>query len=53
MTQVTYFIARMAMRYDRIEPAKENNNLKRGWMTVLTPGDGVRVRLHLARESKA
>ncbi|KAK0629352.1 cytochrome P450 [Bombardia bombarda] len=48
MTQVSFVIARIAMRYDKIEPAEGSNNEKRSWMTVLTPGDGVRVRLHLA-----
>ncbi|KAK3395166.1 cytochrome P450 [Podospora didyma] len=48
MTQVSFVIARIAMRYDKMEPAEGSNNEKRSWMTVLTPGDGVRVRLHLA-----
>ncbi|KAK0719231.1 cytochrome P450 [Lasiosphaeris hirsuta] len=47
MTQVSFVIARTVMRYDQIVPAKGSNNEKRSWMTVLTPGDGVRVRLHL------
>ena len=48
MTQVSFVIARMAMRYDQITPAEGSNNLKRSWMTVLTPGEGVKVRLHVA-----
>jgi cytochrome P450 len=48
MTQVSFVIARIAMRYDKIMPAKGSNNEKRSWMTVLTPGDGVKVRMHVA-----
>jgi len=52
MTQVSFFIARIVMRYDKIEPVEGSNNFKRGWMSVLTPAEGVHVRLHLAPESK-
>lgn len=53
MTQVSFAVARIAMRYDRIEPSPGSNNLKRNWMTVLTPGDGVKVRLHVASQLSA
>ena len=52
MTQVSFFIARIVMRYDKIEPVEGSNNFKRGWMSVLTPAEGVHVRLHLAPESE-
>lgn len=48
MTQVSFAVARIAMRYDQITPSPDSNNQKRNWMTVLTPGDGVKVKLHVA-----
>jgi hypothetical protein len=49
MAQLAFAVARLAMRYDKIEPSLGSNNEKRSWMTVLTPGDGVKVRLHVAK----
>lgn len=51
MTQVSFVIAKIIMRYDKLEPAEGSNNLKRSWMTVLTPGDGVRVNMHRAGQA--
>lgn len=48
MAQLSYAVARLAMRYDMLEPSAGSDNEKRSWMTVLTPGDGVKVRLHVA-----
>ncbi|KAJ4423678.1 hypothetical protein N0V82_001701 [Gnomoniopsis sp. IMI 355080] len=48
MAQLSLAVARLAMRYDRIEPSEGSDNEKRCWMTVLTPGAGVKVRLHVA-----
>ncbi|KAI0386468.1 cytochrome P450 [Hypomontagnella monticulosa] len=51
VTQVSYAIARFVMHFDKIEPSPGSNNAKRSWMTVLTPGDGVKVRMHLAPDA--
>jgi hypothetical protein len=36
------------MKYDRMEKLIGTDNLKKGWQTVLTPGNGVKMRLHEA-----
>ncbi|KAI1453327.1 cytochrome P450 [Annulohypoxylon moriforme] len=51
MTQVSYAIARFVMHFDKMVPSPGSNNAKRSWMTVLTPGDGVKVRMHLASDT--
>lgn len=51
MTQVAFAVARIVMRYDQMIPCEASDNLKRSWMTVLTPGAGVKVRLHMAPEA--
>ncbi|XXG95507.1 hypothetical protein Hte_001771 [Hypoxylon texense] len=51
ITQISYAIAKFAMRFDKLEPSPGSNNARRKWMTVLTPGDGVKVRMHLAPEA--
>lgn len=48
MAQLSFTVARLAMHYDHIEPSPGSDNEKRNWMTVLTPGNGVKVRLHVA-----
>jgi hypothetical protein len=50
MTQVSFTVARIVMRFDKITPSTGSNNEKRNWMTVLTPGDGVKVKLHMAKD---
>ncbi|KAI1073389.1 cytochrome P450 [Whalleya microplaca] len=51
MTQVSYAIARIVMHFDKMEPSPGSNNAKKTWMTVLTPGDGVIVRMHIAPDA--
>lgn len=51
MTQISYAIAKFVIRFDKMEPSPGSNNERRSWMTVLTPGDGVKVRMHLAPEA--
>ncbi|KAI0011489.1 cytochrome P450 [Xylariaceae sp. FL0662B] len=51
MTQVSYAIARIVLHFDKMEPSPGSNNAKKSWMTVLTPGDGVKVRIHLASDT--
>ncbi|KAI1380490.1 cytochrome P450 [Hypoxylon crocopeplum] len=53
ITQVSYAIARFVMHFDKMEPSPGSNNAKRSWMTVLMPGDGVKVRMHLAANASA
>ncbi|KAI2628676.1 cytochrome P450 [Hypoxylon sp. NC1633] len=48
MMRLEHTIARFIRRFDKMEPSPGSNNAKRTWMTVLTPGDGVKVRMHLA-----
>ncbi|KAK0648976.1 cytochrome P450 [Cercophora newfieldiana] len=52
VAQLSFAIARIVMRYDRIEKVEGANNLKQGWQSVLTPAEGVRLRMHLAEGSK-
>ncbi|KAI0888404.1 cytochrome P450 [Annulohypoxylon maeteangense] len=51
ITQVSYAVARFVMHFDKMEPSPGSNNAKRSWMTVLMPGDGVKVRMHLAPDT--
>lgn len=44
MTQVAYVLARFLMRYNAMEKPIGQDNLRKGWLTVLTPGDGVDLR---------
>ncbi|KAG6363702.1 hypothetical protein INS49_008803 [Diaporthe citri] len=48
MSQLSFAVAKMAQHYDQIRPSPGSDNQKRSWMTVLTPGAGVKVRLHVA-----
>ena len=48
MTQVAYMLARFLMRYDAMRKPVGQDNLRKGWLTVLTPGDGVKMRLRAA-----
>ncbi|KIW07970.1 uncharacterized protein PV09_01869 [Verruconis gallopava] len=53
VTQVGYVLARFLMRYDAMEKPIGQDNLRKGWQTVLTPGNGVRMRLHLGPDHRA
>jgi hypothetical protein len=46
MIQVAFCVVRFLMKYDRMEKPIGADNLKKGWQTVLTPGNGVKMRLH-------
>ena len=48
MTQAAFVIARFLQRFDGIQRLPGADNLKKGWQTVLTPANGVNVRLHQA-----
>lgn len=53
MTQVAFVLTRFLMRYDTMEKPIGQDNLRKGWQTVLTPGDGVKMRLHLGPDHTA
>ena len=46
--QVAYVLARFLMRYDAMDKHIDQDNLVKGWQTVLTPGNGVKLRMRLA-----
>jgi hypothetical protein len=48
MTQASYAIIRILMRFDKIERPEGVNNLALGWQTVLAPGKGTTLRFHRA-----
>jgi hypothetical protein len=41
-----YVLARFRMRYGVTEKPIEQDNLRKGWLTVLTPGEGVKMQMH-------
>jgi cytochrome P450 len=49
VTQVAYVIVRFLMKFDEFEKPIGSDNLKKGWQTVLTPGNGVKLRMHEAK----
>lgn len=53
MTQAAYLIARFLMRFDAMEKPIGQDNLRKGWQTVLSPGDGVKMRLRLGPDHRA
>jgi hypothetical protein len=51
MGELSYLIARMMQRFDRIEPVPGANNLDKGYHILVAPKHGVKVRLHRAATS--
>jgi cytochrome P450 len=53
MTQAAYVIARFLMRFDAMEKPIGQDNLRKGWQTVLSPGNGVKMRMRLGADKRA
>lgn len=48
MSHLSFAVARTTRLYDQIRSSPGNHNQKCSGMMVLTPGAGVKVRLHVA-----
>jgi cytochrome P450 len=48
IAQVAFCLVKFLMRFDRMEKPIGADNLRKGWQTVLAPGNGVQLRLHYA-----
>jgi hypothetical protein len=53
MTQAAFVIARFLMRYDVMEKPIGQDNLRKGWQTVLSPGNGVKMRFKIGADKRA
>ncbi|RDI78682.1 hypothetical protein Vi05172_g11252 [Venturia inaequalis] len=52
MTQAAYVIARFMMKFDAMEKPIGQDNLRKGWKTVLSPGNGVKLRMRLGEDHR-
>ncbi|KAI1379835.1 cytochrome P450 [Hypoxylon crocopeplum] len=53
LNQATFVLAKLALRYDRIEHAEADQPITSRVTAILMPTDGVRIRFHRANSGKA
>lgn len=50
LTEAGFVIAKILQRYDRIEALDMTGKLKKGLAITLRPGDGVKIKMHVAAD---